>query len=70
MIEKLGLDDMAITKLRQLAAMDRAGYMHANSIIGKCFKKMNDYTVDFPNPARFVVSCVNAAMRQIRDNGS
>jgi hypothetical protein len=70
LIEKLGLDDMAITKLRQLAAMDRAGYMHANSIIGKCFKKMDDYTVPLPNPAGFVVSCVNSAMRHIRNNGS
>jgi hypothetical protein len=68
--EKVKLDAWAIMSLQQLAAMGRAGYMHANSIIGKCFKKTNDYTVPFPYPSRFVVSCVNSAIEQIARTGS
>ena len=68
--EKVGLDDWAINALRKLAAMDRAGYMHANSIIGKCFKKTNDWWVPFPYPSKFVVTCCKKAAEQIASTGS
>ena len=68
--EKVGLDDWAINALRTLAAMDRAGYMHANSIIGKCFKKTNNWTVAFPKPSQFVVTCCKKANEQIASTGS
>ena len=70
MVAAFRLDHPSLTKLRELAAMHRAGYMHANSIIGKLLKKINDARVDFPNPSAFVMSAVKNAVWTIGRKGS
>ena len=70
MVREFRLDHHSITKLRELAAMHRAGYMHANSIIGKLIKQINDYRVAFPNPSAFVMSSVRNAEWIIEHKGS
>ena len=64
------LDDRALTKLRDLAAMQRQGYMHANNIIGKLIKKLNDYRVPFINTSAFVVRSVRNAEWIMENKGS
>ena len=70
LVDDYGLDDRALKKLRDLAAKQRQGYMHANSIIGKLIKKMNDYRVPFINTSAFVVASVKNALRIMEDKGS
>ena len=69
LVNSFRIDPPAIQKLRDLAAMRREGYMHANAIIGKLVNKMNDYT-PFQNTSAFVVGCVKGAHRTIEDKGS
>ena len=70
LVRDFRLDLPALTKLRELAAMQRAGYMHANTIIGKCLKKINDARVNFPNPSAFVMSACKNAVSTIERKGS
>ena len=68
--DDVGLDGRAINDLKNLADSGRAGYMHANSIIGKCFKKTNDQYTAFPKPSNFVVNCCKKAAEKIARDGS
>ena len=69
LVNSFDIDPPAIQKLRDLAAMRREGYMHANGIIGKLVKKVNDW-IPFANPSAFVTACVKAAHRTIQDKRS
>ena len=62
------IDYRALKKLRDLAAMRREGYMHANGIIGK-LKQINDYRTPFINTSAFVVASVKNVLRIMEDNG-
>jgi len=63
------VDARGIYLLRDLAAQHREGYMHANAIIGKLIKKVNDY-VPLRNPSAFVSTSVKIAHRTIQNTGS
>ena len=64
------IDHRALKKLQDLAAMRREGYMHANGIIGKLIKKMNDYRTPFLNTSAFIATSVKNALRIMEDKGS
>ena len=65
MQEKFHLDPGAIWQLRRLARAGYDGYRHANMVIGKVVKAVND---DKPiwDHSKFVVTCVTNAWKDIR----
>ena len=63
------VDPRGIQQLRDLAAQHREGYMHANAIIGKLIKEVND-NVPVHNPSAFVSRSVTIANRAIQNAGS
>ena len=69
LVTKFHIDPPAIQQLRDLVALRREGYMHANGIIGKLIKKVNDY-VPLRNPSAFVSANVKIAHRTIQNTGS
>ena len=69
LVNNFRIDHPASQKLRDLAAMRREGYMHANGIIGKLIKKVNDW-IELDNPSAFVTAGMKAAHRTIRDKRS
>ena len=54
-----GLDNEAAGKLDGLSRVDRKGYMHANAIIGKLLKKVND-----DRPLRSASAFVTVSVRR------
>ena len=64
-----GIDDRATVLLRDLAGRNRAGFMHANAIIGKLMKKISDW-VSIKSHSAWVQKCVKNAHRSIINNGA